>query len=1109
MVKSGFSSLRDNQKRGTVGSFISESIGEGSSLSFVSAYFTIYAYFQLKNKLDKIERLRFLFGEPRFISQIDPQKSDKKQFQIEDDKLVIPMENRLTQRRVAKECADWIQARCDIKSMVKPHFLHGKMYHCRAANGIEKAILGSSNFTVNGLGFGNSPNIELNTIITDTRDQADLINWFDELWNDDTGLVEDVKSEVLKYLSKLYADNSPQFIYYKTLYHIFAKFLAEQADKELLKEGKQFFDTEIWNTLFAFQKDAVKGAINKLDRHQGCIIADSVGLGKTYEALAIIKYYEILQYRVLVLCPKKLKDNWTVYQAHKGNVLNPFGKDRFGYTVAFHTDLSRSSGISDGDGIDLATFNWGAWDLVVIDESHNLRGNPKERYIKDDLVLNRAKSLLENVIKSGVKTKVLMLSATPVNTNLKDLRNQIHYITEGEDNAFAESMGIENISNTMKLAQKQFTDWTKANKGEKRDTKELFSTLDSSLFKLLDELTIARSRKHILTYYTDIARTSFPKRLKPISESTDIDLEKRFYSYDKVNKEIKEYKLSLFKPSFFLKEEFKALYEQGEKVKTFTQAKREDFLVDMMKMNFLKRLESSVHSYALTLKRALDKIEKLETKIAEYERKNSDEALDLLNTEDIIPEAETSEDEDFSVGSKLKYHLKHLKLDEWKAALKKDKDQLQSLFLSANAVSPEKDAKLQRLKQIVLAKIQKPINGNNRKIVIFTAFADTAEYLYNNLQALLKDLPELHFALVRGSGDCKTTLKMPARFQNDFNAILTCFAPIAKNREKIGTLAKLPEIDILIATDCISEGQNLQDCDYVINYDIHWNPVRIIQRFGRIDRLNSPNRQIQMHNFWPTKDLDNYIALKHRVEARMALVDITATGEENLFNEEDIEDLVSSDIKFRSKQLKRLQDEVIDLEDMDEGISLTDFSLDDFRIDLMNYLKANEEELRNAPLGLYAIAPSPHNPFWQNKQLVLPDTKDIIRPGVIFCFKHFEDGQEYERLNPLHPYFLVYIRNDGTVRYHFSYAKQILEIYRLLASEQDKAIAELCDLFDSETNDGDKMDEYNELVKKAMADIGNTLGKRLNLQLQNSRSAIIPAKKKDTNFELITWLIIK
>ncbi len=1109
MTDSRFSSLRDNQKRGTIGSFISEHIDEGSSLSFVSAYFTIYAYQQLRNKLEKIDNLRFLFGEPRFVSQIDPQKTDKKEFQIEDDKLIIPIERRLTQRKIAKDCACWIVDKCQIKSMVKPNFLHGKMYHITAANGTEKAIMGSSNFTVNGLGFGNSPNIELNSIITDTRDQADLLQWFNDLWNDDSGLVEDVKAEVLKYLAKLYADNSPQFIYYKTLYHIFAKFLAEQADKDLLQGKRQYTDSGIWNTLFAFQKDAVKAAINKLDRHQGCIIADSVGLGKTYEALAIIKYYEILNYRVMVLCPKKLKDNWTVYQAHKGNILNPFPQDRFGYTVAYHTDLSRQSGISDADGLDLSTFNWGVWDLLVIDESHNLRGNPKEKEMDGTLVYNRAKSLLENVIRSGVKTKVLMLSATPVNTNLKDLRNQIHYITEGDDAAFSESLGIDNISNTMKRAQQQFTDWAKANKADKRNTRELFATLDSTLFKLLDELTIARSRKHILSFYSDLAKTSFPKRLKPISESTEIDLDKRFYSYDKVNKEIREYKLMLFKPSFFLKEEFRAQYEQSEKVKTFTQAKREDFLVDMMKMNFLKRLESSVYSYALTLKRALDKIENLEAKIAEFETKQRDDELDLTNTEDIIPEDEISEEEDYTVGSKLKYHLKHLRLQDWRIALKKDKDQLQSLYWAAQSVKPEKDAKLQRLIQIIKNKVQYPINDLNKKIVIFTAFADTASYLYENLKPLVHRELGLNLALVTGSSECRTTLKMPPRFQNDFNAILSCFAPQAKHRDKIALLAKLPEIDVVVATDCISEGQNLQDCDYVINYDIHWNPVRIIQRFGRIDRLNSPNKQIQMHNFWPTKDLDQYISLKHRVEARMALVDITATGEENLFNEEDIEELVSSELKFRSKQLKRLHDEVIDLEDMEEGINLSDFTLDDFRIDLMNYLKANEEELRNAPLGLYALVPSPHHELWKSQQQVMPEVRDIIRPGIIFCFKHFEDGREYEKLNPLHPYFLAYIRDDGTVRYHFSNAKQILEIYRLLAAEQDTAIQKLCDLFDSETNDGQNMEAYNSLVQKAMADISNSMGKRLNLQLQHDRAAIIPTKKKDTNFELITWLIIK
>ncbi len=1107
------SGIRDNRNYGKVGDFISSNLGSGSKLAFVSAYFTIYAYLQLKNKLDEIDHLRFLFGEPRFLASIDPAKTDKKLFQIEDDKLVIPMENRLVQSKAAKECARWIQDKCEIKSMVKPNFLHGKLYHITAENGVEKAILGSSNFTVNGLGLGQSPNIELNIEVADDRDRQDLLTWFDELWNDDTGLVEDVKAEVLKYLAKLYSSNSPEFIYYKTLYHLFAKFLAEQADKGLLTDKTGFFDTEIWNMLYSFQKDGVKGAINKLDRHNGCIIADSVGLGKTFEALAIIQYYQRLQYRVLVICPKKLKDNWTVYQSAKANKLSPFQKDRFSYTVMYHTDLGRISGISDADGVDMSTFAWDVWDLIVIDESHNLRGNPRERLIsEDDIVYNRVKFLLENVIKKGLKTKVLMLSATPVNTNLKDLRNQIHYITEGDDSALFESLGIENISNTMKQAQRQFTDWVKATKDAKRKTSDLFSALDSSLFKLLDELTIARSRKHILAYYKDIAKTSFPQRLKPISVSTDIDLSKRFYSYDKVNEDIKAYKLSLFKPSNFIKAEFKAIYEQTGKVKVFSQAKREDFLVEMMKINFLKRLESSVHSYTLTLERALGKVEHLEEKIAAFEvSKTPIEELDVFANEDIIPPEEQDEDDDLTVGKKLKYKLEHLRLDDWKKALKKDKDQLVSLYNTAKAVTPEHDAKLNELKSIIANKLINPTNPRNKKILIFTAFADTADYLYEQLKDFIHKDHGLHAALVKGSGLNKTTLKMPSRFQNDFNAILTCFAPLAKQRTRLPILPQSEQIDILIATDCISEGQNLQDCDFVINYDIHWNPVRIIQRFGRIDRINSPNSMIQMLNFWPTKDLDKYIALKHRVEARMALVDITATGEENLFNEEDIEELISSDLKFRSKQLKRLHDEVIDLEDMDEGISLTDFTLDDFRVDLLNYLKANEQELREAPLGLFALVPSPVNELWGNSQPLSQDQKDIIRPGVIFCLRHYEDGKDYEQLNPLHPYFMLYIRDDGVVRYHFSNAKQILEMYRILASGRQNPIQVLCDQFDSDTDSGENMTHHNELIQKAITDIRSSLTRRSQDQLQHSRSAVIPEKKKDRygEFELITWLVIR
>ena len=1104
------SAIRDNHQRGTVGNFISEHLSEGCSLSFVSAYFTIYAYQQLKNKLDSIQSLRFLFGEPRFISQIDP-KTDKKQFQIEDEKLIIPIQNRLTQSRIAFDCANWIKEKCEIKSMVKPNFLHGKMYHIKSANGNEKAILGSSNFTVNGLGFGNSPNIELNIEVDSDRDRADLLNWFDELWNDETGLVENVKEEVLKYLSKLYTDNSPLFIYYKTLYHIFAKFLEEQADKGLLKEKTGFFDSEIWNELYSFQKDAVKGAINKLEKYQGCIIADSVGLGKTYEALAIIKYYEILGYRVLVLCPKKLQNNWTIYQAQKGDKLNPFKNDRFSYTVAFHTDLARTSGFSKADNLNLSTFNWGAWDLVVIDESHNLRGNPKEKVENGEIIYNRAKCLLEKVIKNGVQTKVLMLSATPVNTNLKDLRNQIHYISEGNDYALKESMGIENISNTFRIAQLQFTDWAKRSKDTKRDTKELFLALDSSFFKLLDELTIARSRKHILTYYSDIDKNSFPVRLKPLTEITDIDTTQKFYSYDQVNEAIQKYKLSLFKPSNFVKEEFRPEYEITGKVLVFSQQQREDFLVEMMKINFLKRLESSIYSYQLTLKRTLDKINSLEQKIADFETNKKEEQLDPFEVETIIPEEEleSEEEEEFTVGKKLKYKLEHLDLKKWKIALKNDKNQLNALYETAEKVTPENDAKLKRLKEIMEYKINHPINPDNKKIIIFTAFADTAIYLYDNLSSYLYDNFGLYSALITGSTTCKTNFKMPAKTKSDFNSILTCFAPIAKERDKYLSLPKDEQIDIIIATDCISEGQNLQDCDYVINYDIHWNPVRIIQRFGRIDRINSPNAKIQMHNFWPTDDLDKYIKLKYRVEARMALVDLTATGADNVLSDEDIENWLDNDMKFRTKQLKRLKEEVIDLEDITDSISLTDFTLDDFRIDLLNYLKANEDELHNAPLGLYAITPCPDNAFWLKNNTLSEEQRQIIRPGIIFCLKHFEDGSEYNKLNPLQPYFLVYIRDDGTVRYHYTNVKQILEIYRLLTKDRKEAIKELCDLFDEETQQGQNMDKYNTLLIKAMEDIKNSLNKRTNQQLQGDRNALIPKKPKEQSFELITWLIIK
>jgi SNF2 family DNA or RNA helicase len=1109
------SSIKDNRKRGSVGWFLEKEIDSGSKLSIVSAYFTIYAFNKLKDKLGDIENLDFLFGEPTFIKSVDPEKTDKKQFKIEDDKLIIPIENRLKQKSIAKECAEWIKEKVEIKSMIKPNFLHGKMYHIQNKSGVQKAVLGSSNFTVNGLGLGGSPNIELNMEITDDRDRTDLKNWFEEIWNDDTGLVEDVKDEVIKYIEQLYAENDPEFIYFKTLYHLFDKFLSEQKQSGLLNENIGFFETKVWNMLYSFQKDAVKGIINKIQKHNGCIIADSVGLGKTFEALAVIKYFELLNYKILVLCPKKLSDNWTMYQAQNNSLLNPLLNDRLGYTVLSHTDLSRESGKAIGN-IDLETLNWGNYDLVVIDESHNFRNNTKGKKDEEGNIIKKSRyaKLLDDIINTGVNTKVLMLSATPVNNNLKDLRNQFYFISGGKEDAFKKDTGIKDLAQTMKNAQTIFTHWADPKKNKKRNVKDLLEKLDSSFFKLLDELTIARSRKHIETYYKEEMKRigDFPKRLPVISKAPEIDIKDEFPSYDKINKEIMTYKLSLFNPAAYVREEYEEYYAKlaGEiKVTAFTQENREHYLIGMMKINFLKRLESSIKSFEISMGRTIDKINTLINKIEEFEKNpQSKSELD-------IPEANDNEDEELneanSIGKKLKYDLNHLDLNLWKEDLKSDRDALLTLRSVALSVTPERDQKLAELKAIIKEKVQNPINSKNKKVVIFTAFSDTAEYLHSNLLDFAQKELKLNIALVTGSGTNKTTLG-----KTEFNNILTNFSPISKNRDKIKSMPQDAEIDILVATDCISEGQNLQDCDYLVNYDIHWNPVRIIQRFGRIDRLGSKNSKIQLMNFWPTDDLNNYINLKDRVEARMALVDIAATGEENLLEAEQLHDLIEEDLKFRNRQLKKLQKEVLDLEELDENISLSEFTLDDFRIELSNYIEKNRQRLEDSPFGLYAVVPSPVGEYAKmGKSQNISDTaKEIIKPGVIYCLKQKEDIAGAETVNPLTPYFLVYVRDDNTVRFNYTHPKQILEIFRLLAAGKETPYEKLCDIFNNKTNNGTDMSAYNNLLKKAVGEIRRIFKKRASIRMTNSRDAqLLSTKPKSKNsdelFELITWLIIR
>lgn len=1112
------SSIRDNKNRGSVGQFLRENIKSDSDLSIVSAYFTIYAYSHLKNELDSISKLKFLFGEPTFIKALDPTKVNKRDFKIEDDKIVIAIESRLTQKAIAKECSEWIQQKVEIKSMVKPNFLHGKMYHVTQQSGVEKAIVGSSNFTVNGLGLGGSPNIELNLVVDNDRDRADLKAWFQELWEDNTGLVEDVKEQVLKYLEQLYIENEPEFIYFKTLFHIFENYLDEQQKGGLLTGQTGFFESEVWAMLYEFQKDGVKGAINKILRHNGCIIADSVGLGKTFEALAVIRYFELLNYRVLVLCPKKLSSNWTIYQASQNNTLNPFSKDKFSYNVLYHTDLGRITGKSDANGIDLENFNWSAYDLVVIDESHNFRGNPMEK-IKDDGTtrMNRAKWLMEKIIKSGVKTKVLMLSATPVNNNLKDLRNQISLITEGRNDAMFESTGVKNIALTMKNAQTQFTNWADKKKNPNKKQNELIQKLGSDFIKLLDELTIARSRKHIKSFYKAEAEIGkFPERIKPIAIYPNIDTKDRFYTYDELNRIILQYKLALFNPSAYIEPDKTSKYEELAATKGvlgFKQSDREHFLIGMMKVNFLKRLESSIESFEISMDRTIQKIEKLETKIRDYQKskvKSQEEELETYQPDEDEIEENEEELEQWQVGKKLKFDLADLDLDTWLADLERDREALNKLYNFAVAVTPDRDAKLKDLKKLINDKIQKNLNSGNNKVVVFTAFADTANYLYDCLHDWAKNELKLNIALVAGS-QTKTTFG-----KNEYNNILTNFSPISKNRDKMKSMPKEGTIDILIATDCISEGQNLQDCDYLINYDIHWNPVRIIQRFGRIDRLGSKNDKIQLVNFWPTKDLDSYINLKERVEARMALVDVTATADDNVLATDQIEELIEDDLKYRNQQLKKLRDEVLDLEDMNESISLTDFTLDDFRIELLNFIENNRKKLEDAPFGLYAVVPSPSGNYSNllDTEKLSTAEKEIIKPGVVYCLKQKGDTDGNEEVNPLQPYFLVYIRDDGQVRFNYTNAKQILEIYRLMCSGKSQAFEELCEIFNAETKQGEDMQKYSELLSKAIDEISRIFNKRSNQKITgNDRGALLIPKSKrineTNNFELVTWLILK
>lgn len=1113
------SGIRDNHSRGSVANFLERKIHIGSTISVVSAYFTIYAYDALKNCLDSIDHLDFLFGEPSFVNRLDPSKTEKKAFII--DAGGLELRNRLQQKRVAKECANWIQSKVDIKTIKQSNLLHGKMYHI-TTDGVEDAILGSSNFTVRGLGLGiGNNNIELNLIVDSTRDRHELKQWFTDVWNDDE-LVKDVKQDVLRYLRKLYANQSPQFIYYLTLFHLFRDFLDGNRvlDDDLRRVALP--DTHIWRTLFSFQKDGAKAAINKILNHNGCILADSVGLGKTYTALAVVKYFELRNERVLVLCPKKLSRNWTIYR--NPSSLNPFSEDKFRYDVLHHTDLTRRSG--SVNGLFLDSLNWGAYDLVVIDESHNFRNNKLATQRPGDTEERKSRYqwLMEDIISAGVKTKVLLLSATPVNNQLADLRNQISFIAGGDvarndtaDTAFAEKLNISSVKETSRQAQTHFTNWAKKPPGQ-RKTRDLLAAIGGDFFKLLDGLSIARSRSQVATYYAGEMKTlgGFPHRPAPKAIHAPIDLERRFLSFEQLDTEISGLRLALYHPTSFLRDDLqptvRAAYD-NKILGGFTQEGRERILIAMMKVNFLKRLESSVDSFRLTLQRTIEKINILEERITAFEKHlDTNPHLDYDSLTPAQLEDPDFDEEDFTIGGRRRIHLAHLKLPEWLKAVRTDRTQLQFLLEKTQSVTAKRDGKLTELKAFIQDKVRRPtINRDgkaNRKVLVFTAFADTARYLHEHLDPWARKELKIHTGLVCGDGGNAASLG-----RTDYDDILANFSPIAKRRadQAARFSNQKEEIDLLIATDCISEGQNLQDCDLLINFDIHWNPVRIIQRFGRIDRIGSRNESVQLVNFWPVADLDHYLGVKLRVEARMALVDLAATQTDNLLDPGQLEDLIKEDLLFRDRQLKRFKDEILDLEDLDDSVSLTDFSLDEFRLDLLRYLEANRTELEEAGEGLYAVVPAKADLFVS------------ARPGAVFLLRHRLAASEPSdapnkpaeptKLNPLSPYYLVYVHDDGTVRFSFAQPKESMLLLRELASGEPTAFEKLCDLFDQRTIDGADMTHYDGLLQRALDSIEHTFQRRAAASLLSCRDAVLPTTKelptsRGDDFDLVTWLVI-
>ena len=1040
-------------------------IAEGRQFDVVSSTLSVFAFAALLDELTRLERCRLV---------LPPAGADLATLGSDADRAG---RNRLQSRWLAGRLAEWLVSKSEVRRALDA--VPQGAFVLRDNQGCpQQALLGSLAFSTDGLGL--TPGNPLSLIqASETCEEATLLSkWFDTQWSS-LASDSDSKAALIAEMQALAAHRDPALVYSLILHHIFGHRGDDLDEERIVKSATGIRDTVVWKKLYRFQRDGVVGAIDKLERFGGCIIADSVGLGKTFEALAIIKYHELRNDRVLVLVPKRLRDNWTLYKSNdRRNVL---ASDRFNYDVLNHTDLSRDGGAS-GD-IDLAHVNWGNYDLVVIDESHNFRNKKTPRVGSE----TRYDRLMRRIIKEGVKTRVLMLSATPVNNRLTDLRNQIAFVTEGDDSALLHQ-GISSIANTTRLAQKQFNRWLDL-EDTGRTPLRLIEMLGFDYFTLLDLLTIARSRKHIEKYYGTEETGRFPERLKPINIKSDVDQTGEFPSIHEINNEIRRLNLASYAPLRYVLPHKQAAYDKKYSTEIrggegyFRQADREESLIHLLRVNVLKRMESAVYSFALTVQRQLSAVEATLARIEGHAEDIEEVDIEDVDIDDPIYES-------LLVGRKVKVLLKDVDLIRWKQDLIEDRNRLATLHAAAAAVSPSRDAKLIALREMIETKCQSPINAGNHKVIVFTAFADTARYLYEQLAPWAKATLGINAALVTGTGSNQTTLP---GLRKDLGSILTTFAPRAKERPE--EFESEGNLDLLIATDCISEGQNLQDCDYLINYDIHWNPVRIIQRFGRIDRIGSPNEQIQLVNFWPNMELEEYINLEQRVSGRMVLLDISATGEENLIEQDSGNQM--NDLEYRRKQLVKLQDVVIDLEDLSTGVSIADLTLTDFRIDLAQYAKAHPGLVENLPIGTCAVTTT---------------TEAEIAPGIIFCLR--AEGEAAKRVGesgyPLGVHYLIHVGDDGVVLLSYLQAKQILDQLKRLCIGRELPDAGACARFDKETKQGEDMRSAQRLLAAAVASVAGKNEERAVESL--FRSGGTHAMKGEfagiNDFEVLAWLAV-